>query len=223
MSELSPDTPINPAPKPGESFQQINLNTATARVPEHVAGGVFASNVMSLAGPQEFILDFIQGLAKPAQVTARVVLPHAVMERLVNALKEQYAAYCRAFGAPPPMPKPPGRPLSIEEVYQNVKVPEGVQSGAYANGFHITVSPAEWSLDFVTKFYPHSAVAARVHIAAARMPSMIDSLSGLVANMHRQRAAQQAQNSGMLPGGGPPPSDDPPAPPADPRLNNPGE
>ena len=55
---------------------------------------------------------------------------------------------------------------------------------------------------------------------------MIDSLSGLVANMHRQRAAQQGHHGPAAPGIlplNPANGGDPPPPPVDPRLNNPNE
>ena len=45
-----------------------------ARVPEKVARGVLSTGQLVLDGPKEFVIDFLNGLTRPHQVSARVVL-----------------------------------------------------------------------------------------------------------------------------------------------------
>ncbi len=60
-------------------------------------------------------------------------------------------------------------------------------SGVYANAVMVGHTPAEFGVDFITSFFPNASVSARVYLAAPRIPQLIDTLSGLVAQFHRQR------------------------------------
>ena len=61
--------------KPLERVQSASL---TARVPDAVAAGVFATGVIVLQSPTEVMVDFIQGVANPRRIGIRVVMPPAV-------------------------------------------------------------------------------------------------------------------------------------------------
>src|SRR5439155_3100947 len=65
----------------------------------------------------------------------------------------------------------------ISEVYEQLKLPEEIMSGTYANAVMIVHSPAEFCFDFVTSFYPKSAVSARVYLAVPHVTQLYDSLS----------------------------------------------
>jgi len=65
-----------------------------------------------------------------------------------------------------------------QEVYDDLKIPEDVISGVYANTCHGGPHALEFGIDFITSFIPHAAVSARVYIAAPRVPQLIDTLSG---------------------------------------------
>jgi hypothetical protein len=84
-------------------------------------------------------------------------------------------------------PNPPGgnpksnsgaRQASAQEIYDDLKIRDELLSGAYANAVMIGHGPHEFSFDFITNFYPHSAVSARVFLAAGQVPRLYDSLKG---------------------------------------------
>jgi hypothetical protein len=77
-------------------------------------------------------------------------------------------------------PTPPPNP-SIDEIYGDLRIPDSILSGRYANAVLIRHSATEFSFDFITNIYPRSAVSARVHIAAPNVPSMLQSLTRSVS------------------------------------------
>jgi hypothetical protein len=176
-------------PPPNESgtfAQQFQHQPVSARVPERLARGVATTGVLVLDSPNEFVLDFLQGLARPYQIVARVVVAPAVMEQIVGAVGENLAKYTQVYGAPPALPKPPRQRPTIAEIYENFKLPEELLSGAYANSVLVGHSPAEFFFDFITWFYPTAAVSARVITAAPHMPRIIDTLT-LALQQYRNR------------------------------------
>ncbi len=68
------------------------------------------------------------------------------------------------------------RPRSAQEIYDDLKIRDELLSGAYANAVMIGHGPHEFSFDFITNFFPHSAVSARVFVAAGQIPRLYDSL-----------------------------------------------
>ena len=283
-----------------------------ARVPDHVAEGTFSSGAIVVTGVTEFIIDFLQTVARPHKVAARIIIPHAVMPQFIDALGKNLAIYRDRFGDPPqppgrsgpatamgatavprelPEPRtgatstpagsvaggeptgsasgsmspfgstdvfpgsslPPGpaQPASREngggdspgaadmpptadpvptspaspppsgggqagagassprrptpqEIYDDLKIPDTVLSGAYANGVMIGHGASEFGLDFLTSFYPQSAVSARVFMAAGQIPRLLESL---------QHALRQLHQRGPSPGQPPrPPSENRPGP-----------
>ena len=95
---------------------------------------------------------------------------------------------------------PTARQASVQEIYDDLKVRDEILSGAYANAVMIGHGPHEFSFDFITNFYPHSAVSARVFLAAGQIPRLFESLKGTWEQM-RTRMQQ------------PPPDRQPPQPP----------
>ncbi|MCA9181564.1 MAG: DUF3467 domain-containing protein, partial [Planctomycetales bacterium] len=59
-----------------------------------------------------------------------------------------------------------------------LKIRDEFLSGAYANAVMIGHGPHEFSFDFITNFYPHSAVSSRVFLAAGQIPRLYESLKG---------------------------------------------
>ena len=179
MSSQPPGNPGGSAGQPGPYTQEIQHAQVTARVPEKVSRGVLSTAVLVLQGPHEFVLDFVLGMAQPHQIAARVVLPPTVMPALISALRENLGNYQVRFGPPPPLPEPPPPPVPprIEEMYEQLKLPDDVMTGVYATAAMISHTPAEFCIDFITTFYPRSAVSCRVYVAAARMPALLDSLT----------------------------------------------
>ncbi len=80
----------------------------------------------------------------------------------------------------PPEQVPPQnlRRASAQEIYDDLKLRDEILSGSYANAVMIGHGPHEFSFDFITNFYPHSAVSARVFLAAGQVARLADSLRG---------------------------------------------
>jgi hypothetical protein len=166
----------------GEHLQQeFQFSPVSARVPERVARGVFSTGAIVLQGPDEFVIDFILKLAHPSQIVARIVLPTQVIPRFIGALEENLKIYESNFGGVPQMPTPKEQvgdrpPDSIEELYEQLKLPDEMLGGVYANAVMIGHAPAEFCFDFITNIYPRSVVAARVFLAAPQVPALYDVL-----------------------------------------------
>jgi hypothetical protein len=183
-------------------------------VPEHVRRGVFSSGMIVITGPTEFVLDFIQNVGPPAQVVARVVVPHALMGQFIDALRRNWALYVERYGTPSEPPRaattPPSRRPTLEELYDELKISDDLLSGAYANGLMIGHTASEFRLDFLTNMYPHSAVSCRVFVAAPQIPKIIESLHvtfvQLQQRWEQQRLEQQRRASQLRPGMQEPPS-----------------
>ncbi|MCO8123754.1 DUF3467 domain-containing protein [Stieleria sp. TO1_6] len=205
--DLTPD-PSDPGQPESQPPQNPPLR---ARVPDHVAGGTFSTGAIVMTGPSEYIVDFLQTIGRPHKVAARVVIPHPVMPQFIEALTTNLELYRKRFGDPvSPQPQPPNpdaRRPSPQEIYDDLKMPDEVLSGTYANGVMIGHGATEFGLDFLTSFFPQSAVSARVFVAAGQVPRLLDSLKGAVRQFDQRRQ------------GGNPPDALPPSPPAD---DNPG-
>lgn len=188
-----------------DGSQQVRLNLATARVPPSVAEGVFGTGAIVMNGAHEFVIDFVQHMGPPPRVVGRVVLPVTVMRQFIGALQQNLAGYEQQFGTPPPLPKTdPAAPRPpIQEVYENLKLPDEMLSGSYANAVLIRHSAAEFSFDFVTSFYPHAAVSTRIFLAAPHVVPLLESLKKNLAQ-YEQHVSRQAR-----------PPQDPPAPPTE--------
>jgi len=203
MSEGNPYYPASNdddkgPPRDDTQGEKIQHRAVGARVPEGVARGVFSTGAIVITGQTEFVLDFVQRMGRPHHVVARVVVPHNMMPRFIAALEDNVGKFTEKFGPPPAMPKPenPRRP-SIQEIYDDLKLSDDVLSGSYANSVLIGHSPAEFSFDFITNFFPHSAVSRRVYVSAPQVVPLLDSLK----NTYKQFQARL----------NPPPS--PPTPP----------
>jgi hypothetical protein len=173
----NPHQPV-PAGHPGGFTQEVQHSQVSARVPEKIGRGVFSTGIMILQGPNEFVIDFVLSLAHPAQIVARVVLPPSIMPNVIGALRDNLAHYQAKFGPPPPLQVPtPPTPPSIEEIYGQLKLPDELLSGVYANMAMIAHSPSEFHFDFITSFYPRSAVSCRVFFSAPQIPGILNTLT----------------------------------------------
>lgn len=203
MDNSNPNSSGNP---PGGEGNQPNKDgiiqgmevrhaPVSARVPERMARGVLSTGVLVLDGPYEFVLDFMQGLSRPFQVAARVVLTPAVMEQLCAALRDNLQKYEARFGPPAPLPKPPSdRRPTLQEIYDEFKLPDEQLSGTYANAVMIGHSPSEFFFDFITNFFPTSAVSNRVFLSAQQIPRTLEAFGAAFARwQQRMVAARQAQ------------------------------
>jgi hypothetical protein len=84
-------------------------------------------------------------------------------------------------GPVPTQPAQPAAPHSPkrqnpQEIYDELKLRDEILSGTYANAVMIGHGPYEFSFDFITNFYPQSAVSCRVYLASGHIPRLLDSL-----------------------------------------------
>ena len=210
-------------PNPEQPVQQIQHSSATARIPDEIGRGVFATAVIVLHGTHEYTIDFVQSLARPNRVASRIILPPAVANQFVLALEQALEKYRASFGELPHEPKsqqqaqrqssekgtthsdisqPEGttsketttenttskatapesnssnttQPAPIADIYDNLKLPDDMLGGVYANMASISHTGSEFCFDFIAQFFPRSAVTARVYMAAPRVPELLNSL-----------------------------------------------
>ncbi len=210
--EQSPNSDSGPGPgDSGDSdrpkSQEIRHSQISAIVPEKVSRGVFSTGAVVLQGPHEFILDFLLRMTSPQQVAARVVLTPAVVARFIAALRENLKNYEDKFGPPqkpqdPSSSSQPKEQPSAQDLYDQLKLPEDVMSGAYANAVMIGHSATEFSFDFITTFFPRSSVSCRVYLSAPNVPRFLDSLTHSFEQFQRKLSERKPTE--------PPPPPDPP-------------
>ena len=185
MSTDPENAPDGENPPPNTINQQIAHNPIAARIPTGVGRGVFSTGAIVFEGPTEAVIDFVQRLGQPHQVAARVVISHTVFGQLINALRENLRMFQERFGKPPELPKPPAQATqqaqqnqnTISDLYDQLKLPDEMLSGVYANAVMIGHSPAEFWFDFITNFFPRSCVSARVFLSAHHVPGLLDTLT----------------------------------------------
>lgn len=179
----------------GGFTQEIRHQQVTARVPEKVGKGVFSTGALVSQGPYEFVIDFILRMMQPFQIAARVVIAPAILQRMIVALRENLNNYQAKFGPPPPLPAPPPNvtPPPIDEIYDQLKLPDELLSGVYANAVMIAHTPSEFCFDFITNFYPRSAVSCRVYLSAPQVPGLLNTLSRSLQQYQQKVAAAQQQ------------------------------
>ena len=197
-----PGDPLNPegssdSPDGPDKNQPVEHAPISARVPAHVSRGVFSTGVVVFNGPSETVLDFVVRLGSPHMVVARVVVSPMVLGQFIAALRENLSMYTGRFGNPPQLPAMPAAPSNnISDLYDELKLPDELLSGVYANAVMIGHTPGEFWFDFITNFYPRSAVSCRVFMTSPQIPGLLDTLS----------TSFQAWQKRMSEGGeGPPP------------------
>jgi Protein of unknown function (DUF3467) len=219
--EHSPDDPPqNPAPhdEDGPYCEEIQHSQVSAVVPERVARGVFSTGAVVVQGVHEFIIDFLLRMSQPQQVASRVVLPPGVVAQFIAALTDNLNNYQSKYGAPVvpngpngpagQPPQPPASPVSAQDLYEQLKLHDDVLSGHYANAVMIGHTPCEFCFDFITTFFPRSAVSSRVFMAAPGVPRLLDSLKHSFEK-YQQKVQQQQQHQRKTPPPAPAPPDEP--------------
>src|SRR5437879_11541783 len=150
MSDLSQPGPQNdpneakkdPPKGPEQITQPVQYSRVSARVPEILDRGVFATHALVLTAGQEMVCDFLLRMVPPFQLAARVVLPFSALGPLAHAIGENLDNYRARFGTPPALPTPPPNmpQPNIVEVYEQLKISDEVAVASYANTLMITHS-----------------------------------------------------------------------------------
>lgn len=194
-----------------DQYQHAPLS---ARIPTQASHWILSTEVIVFQGPTEFVLDFLTRLGKPHIVAARVIMSPPVFGQFIGALRENLGIYTTRLGPPPTLPiasqpaplagvqtgnsgssqqTTEARP-TINDFYDELKLPDEMLSGVYANAVMIGHTPTEFWFDFITNFFPRSAVSCRVCMAAQHIPGLVHTLTN---------AFEAAQR---------PPQNEPPAP-----------
>ena len=203
MSSESPPNPpeSNPPGPPSDQNPSQPNQAIRARVPDHIGDGCFSTGAIVMTGPSEFIVDFLQTIGRPHKLAKRIVIPHPVMPQFIEALKTNLELYKSRFGEPVAPPANPAgkkneRRPTPQEIYDDLKMADDVLSGVYANGVMIGHGASEFGLDFLTSFFPQSAVSARVFVAAGQIPRLLESLRGAVTQLEQRRLGIPPNNDG---------------------------
>jgi hypothetical protein len=192
-------TPEQPPQNPGQTppdqiTQQVQHSRVSARVPEKIGRGTFATHALILTGNQELCLDFLLRMAPPYLLAARVILPYSTLGPLIQAIGENLENYRQRFGNAPPAlpPPPPNAPQpNLADVYEQLKITDEVSVGAYANTLMISHSPSEFCLDFILDMFPRSVVTQRVYMAAPQIPPLLNTLKRTFEQLQQRLAQQQ--------------------------------
>ena len=178
--------------QPSQPPQQPQKHMS-ARVPEGISQGIFSTGVLVMTGNTEFVLDFVQNLGQPAQIAARVVMPHSTMPRFIQALKTNLEMYTNRFGDPPelPPPNPNQKKPTLQEIYDDLKIADETLPGSYANGVMIGHAASEFKFDFLANMMPTPAVSSRVYLSAPHVPRLLQSLTKTYDDFQKRVAEQQ--------------------------------
>lgn len=99
---------------------------------------------------------------------------------------------------------------SVQDLYDQLKMSDEMLSGVYANAVMIGHTATEFSFDFITTFFPRSAVSARVYLSAGNVPRFLSSITHAFEQFQKKVQQQQSQQP---PPEQPPSSNPPPSPP----------
>ena len=106
-------------------------------------------------------------------LAARVVMPYTALGS-AGAGDPARTSTTSAPASAPPRPPRPRRPTSpqpnIAEIYEQLKIPDDVAVGAYANTLMISHTASEFCLDFILDLFPRPTVTQRVYMSAAADP-----------------------------------------------------
>lgn len=208
MEDHPEQNPGNP-PDDQPQSHEVRHTPVGALVPAHVAAGIFSTGAVVLQGQHEFIVDFLLRMQQPQQVAARIVLAPPVIAQFIQALQDNLKKHEDRFGEillpTPPVPNPDAQRQTAQDLYDQLKLSEETMSGVYANAVMIGHTASEFSLDFITTFFPKSAVSSRVFLASPNAKRLLDSLK------HSYRQFQNRPGgAGNLPPGVLPPDALPP-------------
>ncbi len=123
------------------------------------------------------------------------MLSHQVFAQFLQALRDNLKMYEERFGKPPGLPQPKPAEVqnttTIADLYEQLKLPDELLSGVYANAVMIGHTPSEFWFDFITNFFPKSAVSSRVFLTAQQIPGLVDTLNTSFQSHQRKHGGGQ--------------------------------
>lgn len=100
---------------------------------------------------------------------------HPAAEATAEDLAAEAGGGMTAAQHPENAPSQPSTP-QIEDIYDELRLPDGMLSGTYANAVLVRHTGTEFCFDFITNIFPRSAVSSRVYLAAPHVPLLLQSL-----------------------------------------------
>ena len=198
MSDATGENPLNDPrnvpPKPPDAItQQVQYSHLSARVPDKIGRGAFATNAVVLTGAQELVCDFLLRMAPPFLVSARVVLPYTALGPMIQAIGENVENFKARFGAPAALPPPPPNVTqpNISELYEQLKITEEVAVGAYANTLMISHTASEFCMDVILDLFPRPTVTQRIYMSASQVPPFLHTLKRTLEQLQQRNAQGQ--------------------------------
>ena len=99
---MTNEEPVNEADdmptSQGPFSESIQHTPISARVPKTVTGGVVSTATMILQTDDVFVIDFLSAIARPQQVTARVVVTASTFCKMLFALEKNLEKYEQQYG-----------------------------------------------------------------------------------------------------------------------------
>ena len=91
---------------------------------------------------------------------------------------------------PPTEPGQPAQPQPnrIEDIYDQLKLPDEMLGGVFTNVAMIRHTGEEFCFDFIANFYPRSVVTSRVYMSAGRIPSLLATMGDSFEQFRRKAA-----------------------------------
>jgi hypothetical protein len=131
--------------------------------------------------------------------------PGAVAGQPVGGVESQMVGVGQPAAGEASVPKEPGQPVQqqpqrIEDIYEQLKLPDEMLGGVFSNVAMIRHTPEEFCFDFIANFYPRSVVTKRVYMSAGRVPSLLATMTDSFEQFRRKAAGGQGGPSG--PAGG---------------------
>ncbi len=148
----------------------------------------------------QFLQAIAENITKYEARFGRIVLPTAQTEETPAAFDQ--TGTTNVPGLSPEvtsesgMAVPDGPRHLAEDLYDQLRLPEDVMSGQYANAVMIGHTASEFSFDFIATFYPRSVVVQRVFLAAPNVPRLRDSLAQSFEQFRRRTSNPPQSGSG---------------------------
>lgn len=153
----------------GNSDGPITSNLQGKPIAQHAASSGASANDSSIASAKPSEESSAQGGVGSAGGSA------ASASSNLGLSQDPTKSDASGLGSSPPSSSTT-RHSSPQEVYDDLKLKDELLSGAYANAVMIGHGPHEFCFDFITNFYPQSAVSCRVFMAAGHVGRLLESL-----------------------------------------------
>ena len=164
--------------------------------PQQVAARV----ILPPAVVGQFLHALGENITKYENRFGEIVLPQAHSESILASFEQPGITNApetpTSSESPAPSQSQPHSRHSAEDLYDQLKLPDDVMSGQYANAVMIGHTASEFSFDFIATFYPRSVVVQRIFLAAPNVPRLKESLVQSFEQFRRRKGNPPPQGGG---------------------------